>query len=129
MSATITDQITPSFTTHIIASVYTAQLKQEIQLLQGKTIENHNKQLKQSEASAKIIGHSHNMKVVTKEWLEDCLTSGAIVSEERYLPELVQQGQSNQLEGRKKGYIVKRGLFQNMTFAIRDEFYTQEAPD
>ena len=55
--------------------------------------ENHNKQLKQSElASAKIIGHSHKMKVVTKEWLEECLTQGALIGEEKYMPELHQQG-------------------------------------
>jgi hypothetical protein len=65
-------------------------LKQDIQLLQGKTIENHNKQLKQSESSAKIIGHSQNIKVVTKEWLEECLVQGMHVSEESFMPELAQ---------------------------------------
>jgi hypothetical protein len=46
MGATVTDQIIPSFTTHIVASQYTPQLKQDMLMLQGKTIENHNKQLK-----------------------------------------------------------------------------------
>jgi hypothetical protein len=89
LGATVTDQIVPSFTTHIVASQYTQGLKQDMLLLQGKTIENHNKQLKQSElASAKIIGHSHNMKVVTKEWLEECLSQGAHIEEEKYMPEM-----------------------------------------
>jgi hypothetical protein len=89
LGATVTDQIVPSFTTHIVASQYTQGLKQDMLLLQGKTIENHNKQIKQSElASAKIIGHSHNMKVVTKEWLEECLSQGAHIGEEKYMPEM-----------------------------------------
>ncbi len=89
MGATVTDQIMPAFTTHVISSTYSAQLKQDMLLLQGKTFENHNRQLKQSEMiTAKIIGHSHNLKVVTKEWLEQCLISGDHLSEERFIPDI-----------------------------------------
>jgi hypothetical protein len=42
------------------------------------------------------------MKVVTREWLEECLTQGALIGEERYLPELCQQGQSNLNDAKNK---------------------------
>lgn len=77
LGACITDTITPQFTTHVVSSKVTPMLKQSLQLLQSKAVEQLNKLTKLNSesitgavSSNMIVGYGHNMKIVTIEWLE-----------------------------------------------------------
>ena len=77
------------------------------------------------------MGHSYNVKIVKKEWLEACLLQGRRVDEEAYLPEIVQNNQSlseKDLQKIRKQYNVKTGLFKNMTFIINRETFPDIYP-
>ena len=130
LGATVSEQIMASFTTHVISKYQTPQLKNHLNLLSAKAVETVNKQLTLSGAGStaqQIVGHSHTFKLVTKEWLEACLLKGCRMPEENYIPNVVQTNQSLSAEDvakfRKQQYVVKRGLFKNMTFTLRDDAY------
>ncbi len=41
-----------------------------------------------------IVGHSHTIKLVTKDWLEACLLQGKRVGEEEFYPEVAKNNDS-----------------------------------
>ncbi|TNV81653.1 hypothetical protein FGO68_gene48 [Halteria grandinella] len=136
LGAVVTDQITPQFTTHVISSKITPMLKQSLTNLQTKAVDQLNKLTKLTSdtitggnSSTAIIGYGHNMKLVTIEWLEQCLVQGARVAEESFVPEVAQSnaGVSSEDIGRmrRQQYNVKRNTFNGMTFAIKQDSFGQ----
>jgi hypothetical protein len=81
-------------------------------------------------STSAIVGHSHSMKVVTKDWLIACIREGAKVKEDGFLPEVAVTNNLLRSEDinkhRKNAYNVKRGLFKNMTFAIKEDCYDSD---
>jgi hypothetical protein len=82
---------------------------------------------------ANIVGHQHSFKLVTKEWIEACILQGKWVSEDSFMPEIVKNNQSLSSEDvakyRRQQYAVKRGLFKNMTFTIKEDDYPDVPED
>jgi hypothetical protein len=75
-----------------------------------------------------IVGYGHNMKLVTVEWLEQCLIQGKRVGEEEYAPEVAQSNSGvNSHEDvhrmRRQQYNVKRNTFNGMTFTIKQDSF------
>lgn len=74
MGATVLteNEIIPYFTTHIITNLITESLKQEVDRLFG--------------ASKNSIFYQDTAKIVTEQWLVDCLKEGKILNEKEYRP-------------------------------------------
>lgn len=133
MGANVTDQILPSYTTHVVTKCITPQLKQHLGLLASKSMDfatKHSRLFDSSHISAQqqtIIGHTYSIKLVTFNWLESCLLQGKRIDEAKYEPEYACTNGTLSVEDmqrfRKQQYNVKRGLFKNHTFVINEDTF------
>ncbi|CDW73016.1 UNKNOWN [Stylonychia lemnae] len=134
LGANITDSIIPTYTTHIVTENLTPQLKQSLTLLQNKSSDlalrtsrafglsdNMNQQ------QVKVIGQSHTFKLVTVQWLEECLLQEKWVAEDKFTPEYVKDNKTvseeEMLRFRKQQYKAKSKLFNNITFSIQEDSF------
>lgn len=70
LGATVSEQILPAFTTHVVTQLITPLVKNQLNTLQARAIEAVNKQNRGLQggievAQLMIVGHSHTIKLVT----------------------------------------------------------------
>eukprot|EP00347_Sterkiella_histriomuscorum_P001012 403373677 len=133
LGANLTDSIIPTYTTHIITDAITPQLKQSLTLLQNRSSEMALKTSRligmndlTTQGQIKVIGQSHTFKLVTIQWLEECLIQEKLVKEDLFTPEYVNDSKNaiseeEMLKFRRQQYKAKSSLFKNKTFSIQEE--------